>query len=333
MKKRILQCLSLILCAALLTIPAAAAETSDDEAAARPGPVQVWGTLTWLDGGGLLVQNSSESAAYSEVILHGESIICLDAVTGDPMDIQDLEDGDTIYAWVGPAMTMSLPPHATAILILGNIPADYAVPQFYEIVSVTPQAMAAIYPTPALTWTEVTATDGTTLKITDEATLTPYLTKNIVRLEDLIPGTRILVWSDSQGEPEKVLVFPYEYRGYVSVTEDGYVSVNGQVTTRKIRTTDDGDTLLPIRAVAEALGMKVHWDAQLGAVISYGDEMVKPAGLTGETLMTATPGGAVSVVNSDGSTSELYGTCVKENGTTYVSQSALLRALDLYLAD
>ena len=332
MKKRILQCLSLILCAALLTIPAAAAETSDDEAAARPGPVQVWGTLTWLDGG-LLVQNSSESAAYSEVILHGESIICLDAVTGDPMDIQDLEDGDTIYAWVGPAMTMSLPPHATAILILGNIPADYAVPQFYEIVSVTPQAMAAIYPAPALTWTEVTATDGTTLTITDEAALTPYLTKNIVRLEDLIPGTRILVWSDSQGEPEKVLVFPYEYRGYVSVTEDGYVSVNGQVTTRKIRTTDDGDTLLPIRAVAEALGMKVHWDAQLGAVISYGDEMVKPAGLTGETLMTATPGGAVSVVNSDGSTSELYGTCVKENGTTYVSQSALLRALDLYLAD
>ena len=332
MKKRILQCLSLILCAALLTIPAAA-ETSDDEAAARPGPVQVWGTLTWLDGGGLLVQNSSESAAYSEVILHGESIICLDAVTGDPMDIQDLEDGDTIYAWVGPAMTMSLPPHATAILILGNIPADYAVPQFYEIVSVTPQAMAAIYPAPALTWTEVTATDGTTLTITDEATLTPYLTKNIVRLEDLIPGTRILVWSDSQGEPEKVLVFPYEYRGYVSVTENGYVSVNGQVTTRKIRTTDDGDTLLPIRAVAEALGMKVHWDAQLGAVISYGDEMVKPAGLTGETLMTATPGGAVSVVNSDGSTSELYGTCVKENGTTYVSQSALLRALDLYLAD
>ena len=332
MKKRILQCLSLILCAALLTIPAAAAETSDDEAAARPGPVQVWGTLTWLDGGGLLVQNSSESAAYSEVILHGESIICLDAVTGDPMDIQDLEDGDTIYAWVGPAMTMSLPPHATAILILGNIPADYAVPQFYEIVSVTPQAMAAIYPAPALTWTEVTATDGTTLTITDEAALTPYLTKNIVRLEDLIPGTRILVWSDSQGEPEKVLVFPYEYRGYVSVTEDGYVSVNGQVTTRKIRTTDDGDTLLPIRAVAEALGMKVHWDAQLGAVISYGDEMVKPAGLTGETLMTATPGGAVSVVNSDGSTSELYGACVKENGTTYVSQSALLRALDLYLA-
>ena len=332
MKKRILQCLSLILCAALLAIPAAAAETSDDEAAAtRPGPVQVWGTLTWLDDGGLYVENSSEGAAYNAVILHGESIICLDAVTGEPMDIQDLKDGDTIYAWVGPAMTMSLPPHATAILILGNIPADYAVPQFYEIVSVTPQAMAAIYPTPALTWTEVTATDGTTLKITDEATLTPYLTKNIVRLEDLIPGTRILVWSDAQGEPEKVMVFPYEYRGYLSCSDDGTVSVNGAVVAQKAKTTADGDTLLPIRAVAEALGMQVYRDHQKGAVVAYGDDMEKPEGLTTETLLTALPGGTVCGVNSQGETYETYGTCVKENGVTYLSAHTLANLLDLYL--
>ena len=333
MKKRILQCLSLLLCAALLAVPAAAAEASAGEAAStRPGPVQVWGTLTWLEDGGLLVENSSEDAAFDAVILHGESIICLDAVTGDPMDIQELEDGDTIYAWVGPAMTMSLPPHATAILILGNIPAGYAVPQYYEIVSVTPQAMAAIYPPPAMTWTEVTATDGTTLTITDGAALAPYLTRNIVRLEDLIPGTRILVWSDAQGEPEKVLVFPYEYRGYVSVAEDGTVSVNGSVVSRKAKTTDDGGTLLPVRAVAEALGMSVRWDAQLGAVVSYGDGQERPEGVTSGTLMTAVPGGAITIVNSDGSTSELSGTCLKEGGTTYVSQSALLRALDLYLA-
>ena len=152
MKKILPRILALILCAAFLGVPAYAAGESE-ETAGSLGPVMIWGTLTHMDDGGLLVANSQEGAAYSEVVLHGESIICLDAVTGDPMDIQDLKDGDTIYAWVGPAMTMSLPPQATAILILGNIPADYAVPQFYEIVSVTPQAMAAIYPTPALTWT------------------------------------------------------------------------------------------------------------------------------------------------------------------------------------
>ena len=67
-------------------------------------------------------------------------------------------------------------------------------------------------------------------------------------------------------------------------------------------------------------------------MVSYGDDMVKPEGVTSDTLMTAVPGGAISVVNSDGSTSEFSGTCLKEGGTTYVSQSALLRALDLYLA-
>ena len=70
------------------------------------------------------------------------------------------------------------------------------------------------------------------------------------------------MWSDAQGEPEKVLVFPYEYRGYLTVSEEGAVSVNGVArVSQSVKTTEDGDTLLPIRAVAEALGMKVHWDA------------------------------------------------------------------------
>ena len=43
------------------------------------------------------------------------------------------------------------------------------------------------------------------------------------------------------------------------------MSVNGQSTTQKAKTTADGDTLLPIRAVAEALGMSVRWDAKQGA--------------------------------------------------------------------
>ena len=48
--------------------------------------------------------------------------------------------------------------------------------------------------------------------------------------------------------------------------------------------------------------MSVRWDAKQGAVVSYGDDMVKPAPLTTETLMTAMPGGAIAAVNSDGTT-------------------------------
>ena len=334
-KKRLVQCLSLVLCAALLAVPVFAAETAEatsetpETASETPkpshmAPVPVWGTLTWTESGGLYVKNSSEEG-INEIILHGESILCLDAVTGEPMDIQDLKDGDTVYAWVGPAMTMSLPPQATAQLILGNIPADYAVPQYYEIYNVTPQVQAAIYPPPPMTWTEVTATDGTTLKITDEAELALYQSEDEVRLEDLIPGTRVLVWSDAQGQPEKVLVFPYAYQGYLTVAEDT-VSVNGGVVSKDIKTTEDGDTLLPIRAVAEALGLEVAWNAEKGAVVSRTDDAGETA-----TLLTAMPGGAVCGVNSEEESYETYGTCVKENGVTYLSAHTLANLLDLYL--
>ena len=159
MKKRLFALVSLLLCTVLLCLPAAAAETEGPALTPSPGPVRVWGTLTHLEDGGLLVKNSSTEALNS-VILHGEDILCLDAVTGEPMELSELKDGETVYAWMGPVMTLSLPPQATAILILANIPADYGVPQYYEISAVTPQAMIAIYPPPALTWTEVTTSDG-----------------------------------------------------------------------------------------------------------------------------------------------------------------------------
>ena len=198
-------------------------------------------------------------------------------------------------------MALSLPPQSTASLIVGNIPADYAVPQYYEITSSTVTEESAVLHV---------AGSNDTITVPASAKLTPYLTKNIVTLADLRPGARILVWSDSKGTPEKVLVFAYGYRGYISVAEDGVVSVNGQSTTQKAKTTADGDTLLPIRAVAEALGMSVRWDAKQGAVVSYGDDMVKPAPRTTETLRTAMPGGASAAVNIDGTTEEVYGTCL-----------------------
>lgn len=323
MKKRILQCLSLLLCAALLAVPAAAAEDDGREAPARLGPVQAWGTVTWTGEDTFLLDRGERDDLSDAVVVHVGDAPYLDAVTGGTLNLDTLKDGDTVYAWVGPAMMLSMPPQATASLILGNIPADYAVPQFYEITSSTITEESAVLSV---------AGSSDALTVPASAQVLPYLTRNIVTLADLIPGTWILVWSDAQGEPEKVLVFPYAYRGYVSVGEDGIVSVNGQATTRKVRATDDGDTLLPIRAVAEALGMSVQWDGDR-AVVSYGDDMVKPVPLASETLMTAVPGGAITMVTADGTEETVYGTCLKENGTTYVSRSAVAQALNLYLAD
>ena len=323
MKKRILQCLSLVLCAALLSIPAAAAET-EEETPARLGPVAYWGTVTWIDEDSFLLDRGERDDLSDAVVVHVGDAPCLDAVTGNTLNLDTLEDGDTVYVWVGPAMMLSMPPQSAASLILGNIPADYAVPQYYEITgSVITEASAVLS----------VAGSNDTVTVPASAQVSPYLTRNLVTLADLVPGTRILVWSDAKGTPERVLVFAYEYRGYVAAAEDGTVSVNGAAVDQKAKTTADGDTLLPIRAVAEALGMNVRWDAAQGAVVSYGEDMVKPAPLESETLMTALPGGAITAVDSDGTAEEVYGACVIENGVTYVSMAALAQALDLYRAD
>ncbi len=45
-------------------------------------------------------------------------------MTGLPVALEDVKDGDTIYAYIGPAMTMSLPPMTNAVMIFTNLPAD-----------------------------------------------------------------------------------------------------------------------------------------------------------------------------------------------------------------
>lgn len=307
-KKNFSSILLATLIAVLLCVPAAATDSTTAGTSKYQAPVCVWGTLTKQADGGLLIQNDSEGAAYPEIILHGESILFLDAVTGEEISQDSISDGSTVYAYVGPAMTMSLPPQATAHLILANIPEDFGVPQYVQISSVTPQVMIAIYPTPALTWTEFTTTGGDTLKITDEATLSRFQSEDAVRLEDLVPGTRILVWSNSEGTPERVMVFDYTYRGYVTCDDAGVVSVSGTPLSQRAKTIGENLALLPVRAVAEALDLTVSWvDRQ--AVVSDGKT----------DLLTISPDLAGDI-------------CVMENGTLYLDASTLARSLNLFLA-
>lgn len=317
MKRTLAMLLTLVLTAGLLCMPARAQETAKTNAA----PVRVWGTVTRQEDGGLLVENSNESDPYHQVVLRGESILCLDAVTGEPMDIDTIKDGDMIYAWIGPAVTASLPPQATAFLILANIPADYAVPMYYEIVSVTAQAAAEEEGKSSVAWTEVLTSEGKSLKITDEAKLMAHEAEEVPGLEDLIPGTRMLVWTGMDGKVIKLLVFPYDYAGYLSWEEDGTVSLNGKTLPVKAKLAD-GEALLPVRAVAEAMGLDVQWVSGKGAVVEKEEK----------TVLTALPGGSISGWDSAGVSFTVEGTCVLEKGTTYISSDVLLELLDLFAA-
>jgi len=314
--------LALSLCASLLTLPALAAST-EEEAVTAPAylaPVQVWGQASWLESGSLFLKNSSEGALHQEIIIHmSENTPIVDAVSGLPMEASRIKEGDTVYAWVGPAMTMSLPPQTSAALVVANIPADFAVPQYYEVAFVKPHISLAIYPPPPLTKTELVTTSGESLTVTDKAELTPYRTRQMVRLESLVPGSSILVWRDQSGAVSRVLLFPYAYQGYVFCDEAGGVFVNDQRLKTAAKTAD-GDTLLPIRAVAEAAGYQVDWVDGKGAVVSE----------NGKTVFSVLPGAETALTAED--EAYLGYPCVLEKGVTYLRDADLARLLNLFLS-
>ena len=332
MKNMIIRVLAVTLCAAAVcALPAFAAEP--EEAAEVPAylaPVRVWGAVTRLENGAVLLKNSNENDPYHEVVLHlAETTPVVDAVTGLPLD-RELRDGETVYAWVGPAMTLSLPPQAAAEVVVANIPEDFGAPQYYQVARIR-QTTSAGRDGP-LTAVEVAVTGGLGLaleepglRITVQAELLPWKTRQIVQLEDLQPGSQFLAWTDSNGAVTRILLFPYAYRTWLRY--DGYGGIdmpgegfpktaNGYLTVSAKEM--DSEILLPIRAVAEAAGYTVNWVPGQGAVVTDGENLV----------FSVLPG--QDTAHTAGGETWLTGACYFEKGITYLPAIDLVRLLNLF---
>lgn len=319
MKKRILKLLALALCAAsLLSLPALAAEeAAKAEEAPQPlAAVPLRGTVTKQEDGSLLLTSSASETAGEEIVVHvQEGTPYVDSVTGESMDLDEIKDGDLLHIWVNPAMTMSLPPQTTALVILGKIPADKAVPQYVEINA------PAVFPAPGGEGERRILYAGGELAVSDATEVKPYRTRNIVTLEDLIPGTTLLAWTGADGKAEQVLVFPYGYRGYLKAGEDG-IRLSGEELEAKGRVFEDeygAQLYLPLRIVAESAGFDVKWVSGRGAVVS----------LAGEERFVVSEGGDTAQRVDD--PYSLLSPCVVEKGVTYLPAVDLASLLELYL--
>lgn len=324
--KRILKLLSLALCAAcLLSVTALAAEMPEPIAfeptsaavPQPPAPAGIWGKVTRQENGSLLLASGDPDAVNPEVVIHlTESTWYVDGVTGMPMDAEKIQDGDTLYIWVGPAMTLSLPPQTNAVLVVGNVPADGKAPQYAEITG------PAVFPGGAKENPERKfPIAGGELTVLGSAEVKPFLTKNIVTLEDLVPGTQILAWTGDNGKAERVLVFPYAYSGYLTVKENSAILFNGEELSAKSRVmpAEDGQQMyLPLRAVAEAAGYTVDWVSGKGAVVSQ----------DGTELFSVQAGSATA--QTPGGEQGLLGGCVIDGGVTYLPAGDFARLLSVY---
>ena len=312
------------LCAAMLCVPTLAAGSSDAPGAGvyvpNPQYTVISGTVAHQKDGGLLMSTSTGEPT-EDYILWTEGVMILDAVSGEPVDAKSIKDGSTVYAWLGAqtAVTMSLPPQVTPELLLVNVPADYKVPQYDVIVRAT-VIMAGI---PHYSGMDITLSDGTAYQVWEDAQITPYLTRNRVTYQDLLPGTRVLMWADDSGKGSRVLVFPYAYKGGISLYNDGYLCVNGRPTVLPSalrRPYKDERLYVPIRAVAEAAGYSVSWDKEFGVTVKDGGEIVFQ--ICPDTDLAHGPATA--------DRQSLSGPCLIANGVTYLEAGDLAHLLGMF---
>lgn len=178
--------------------------TIESMAESQPQVMQsicIYGPVTQTEDGRLSIDNQSGVSASGEIILNvdPEKTYLLDGVSGSPVKAENIKTGDTIYVYIGPTMTMSLPPITNAEVIFTNIPADGEAPRYVEVKSMITDA--------GTSKSVLTAVDGTEYTLTVNCNIFPYLTRNIVTLDDLTEGRKCVVWSDEDGNAHKIMVF------------------------------------------------------------------------------------------------------------------------------
>lgn len=175
-------------------------ETGAQENAELENSIRIWGPVLEVLEDGIVIDNQSGISSPGEMVLHisEEESRVLDAADGLPVSLSELQVGEVVYANIGMAMTMSLPPQTNAKVVICRIPEDFKAPEYIQV-----QSMQWNEDT---SWT-LTGTNGTEYHVPADCPVSPYLTRNIVTLQDVTEARTLLVWSDEQNTAQKLLLF------------------------------------------------------------------------------------------------------------------------------
>lgn len=285
--------------------------------------IRVWGTVKELGEKSVYIENSSDTDPYQKIVVKvSEDTAIIDAVTGAAKTFADLKEGETLYAYVSPAMTRSIPPQSVAELIICNVPADIGAPTYAQVEYVTAREGGGVS----------ALVSGAMILHLDAATeLLSYGGGAAPTLADIKPGAMVLSWYQivalsypGQAGPTKVMVFPYKYAGHISA-QPGSLAVNGaalSLTGGEAPFVQDGKLMLPVRKLAEALGCTVAWDAKnpTAVVVAKG----------GKSLYSLTIGGDTMVLEGD-MTMSVAAPVTARNGVTFVCVDDLMVAHNVKL--
>ena len=149
-------------------------EISEEGQTVNDAPLRIYGTITEVGEGMITVENQSDASSSGEMILDidPENTVLADGQTGLPLTLEDVQEG-SFEAYLGPIMTMSLPPHTVPYVVVANISENSQAPQ-YAVLAKDPAAEDGGY--------SLEATDGRTYTVPEDVEISAFRTKNIVTL-------------------------------------------------------------------------------------------------------------------------------------------------------
>lgn len=180
-------------------------ESTSEEDASEEGEetamdsFRIWGEITAVEDGRITVENQSENGYQGEIVFNidPENTLVLGAEDGFPVQLEDVELG-SFEAYLGPVMTMSLPPQTTPEMVIVNIPEDVSAPQYVLAAGPVEETEDGLV---------LTVGEDTQYALAEELEILPYLTRNIVTVEDIEKDSRCLIWLNEDSEVEKLVLF------------------------------------------------------------------------------------------------------------------------------
>lgn len=162
-------------------------------------PVKIWGDITETGDGTIYVDNQSENSYKGEIVLNidPENTLVLDGENGFPVELGDVETGK-FEAYLGPVMTMSLPPQTTPVMVIVNLPEDSLAAQYVIAAEAVEEKDGK---------KTLAGKDGAEYTLSQEVSVVPFLTKQMVTLEDIQPESKCLVWLGADETVERIVLF------------------------------------------------------------------------------------------------------------------------------
>lgn len=210
--------------------------------------------VTEVRDGALTVKTETAGTVVANL---GESTIVMDTQTGLPAQTAAIKAGDTVFLYCGEMMTLSEPPQVYAKAVLVNLTDEHEPASLLSAEQVKRNADGSL---------TVQAQGGSLrLNIAKNAVVTPFGTKNTVKLEDIRMGTRFFAWYDTilesypaQAGTDKVVLLPSEDDTFTIVIEGNIAIGEGRMT--------NSVAMVPLRLTAELCGFTVKWNARDRAV-------------------------------------------------------------------